>query len=367
VVTIEKSGLRRVLILADESANWEVAGLRQLDRLALALNEVVLHRSPNERIAVVVRWDSNRADRWLPQHDRLTAIEIQDGSEAPADRPDDLVLDTHMFPFRKSLGGLMEQTGLTEQIWTENFGCYLHSPDEISNCERTYLRRGGKSQDGLVSRFLNRPISRALSRQLLKFQITPSGWTLFILIFPVIGSLLLVRGTYTAIVWGVILFHLYSVLDGCDGEIARAKFLESDKGRRLDGLCDIATNLLLAIALGIGLSGYFILEGMIVATLIATNEWFLAARHSLATETATIPANGAIYPRHQALWNESGIGILGERFTSWLVQLTKRDFAMLGFVVLALIGQPAWILHLLGATAAISLGLAVKAMQAPNR
>ena len=31
--------LRRVLILADESADWMVAGLRQLDRLALSIDE----------------------------------------------------------------------------------------------------------------------------------------------------------------------------------------------------------------------------------------------------------------------------------------------------------------------------------------
>ena len=31
--------LRRVLILADESAEWMVAGLRQLERLALSVDE----------------------------------------------------------------------------------------------------------------------------------------------------------------------------------------------------------------------------------------------------------------------------------------------------------------------------------------
>ena len=35
----EIQSFRRVLIVADESADWMVAGLRQLDRLALSVDE----------------------------------------------------------------------------------------------------------------------------------------------------------------------------------------------------------------------------------------------------------------------------------------------------------------------------------------
>ena len=35
----EIQSFRRVLIVADESADWMVAGLRQLDRLALSIDE----------------------------------------------------------------------------------------------------------------------------------------------------------------------------------------------------------------------------------------------------------------------------------------------------------------------------------------
>jgi hypothetical protein len=52
---------------------------------------------------------------------------------------------------------------------------------------------------------------------------------------------------------------------------------------------------------------------------------------------------------------------LGERSTYWLIQLTKRDVAVLGFVFLAAVGLPSLILHLLFAVAAISLGLALRA------
>ena len=35
----EHHALNRVVILSDESANWQIAGLRQLDRLVLELDE----------------------------------------------------------------------------------------------------------------------------------------------------------------------------------------------------------------------------------------------------------------------------------------------------------------------------------------
>lgn len=346
-----ESSLRNVLILADESANWEVAGLRQLDRLALTLNEEAAQSWPNERMSVVVRWNRGVApdQQWLPKDERLSSIDLSSGHEQfDAERTADLVLSTRTVLFRRRLG---------------DAACSLGSKDEIASCEGKLLRATIKSQDGIVSRFLNRPISRAITRQLLRYPITPSAWTLLILPLPIVGSLLLLRGSYPAIIVGLIFFHIYSVLDGCDGEIARAKFLESESGRRLDAGCDIASNLLLAISLGFGLGGWFAIAGLAAAALIALNEWLLSAPASRSEEDSA----SAIYPRHRELWKKSGIGFLGEKFTWWLVQLTKRDVAMLAFVLLGIAGRPAWIIYLLGGTALLALILAAKARRAPAR
>jgi hypothetical protein len=51
----------------------------------------------------------------------------------------------------------------------------------------------------------------------------------------------------------------------------------------------------------------------------------------------------------------SGLLKLGERFVWWLFQLTKRDMAILVFLVLALLGLAEWILHLWTTVAAASL------------
>ena len=165
---------------------------------------------------------------------------------------------------------------------------YIADGEQIDGIEIEFLRDSGKSQDGFVSRYLNRPISRVVTRLLLRFPTTPNAWTLLIFPIPIVAALILLNGTYWSFLWGLVLFHVFSVLDGCDGEIARAKFLESERGRRLDGLCDILSNILLVAGLGFGLfrqanqagsSGWFyLIEGLVAAGLIGLNEFLLARR-----------------------------------------------------------------------------------------
>jgi hypothetical protein len=69
----------------------------------------------------------------------------------------------------------------------------------------------------------------------------------------------------------------------------------------------------------------------------------------------------ALYPRHRELVERSGLLAFGEKFASLLLQLTKRDVAVLFFVFLAAIGVPSLILHLLFVVTTASLILALKA------
>src|SRR5215469_6350419 len=142
-----------------------------------------------------------------------------------------------------------------------------------------------KPQDGFISRFLNRPISRRITRLLLKFPVHPNVWTISIFALPIIACVFLVRGNYLSVVIGAAIFQLYSILDGCDGEIARAKNLESKFGERLDSSCDFLASLLYVLALGFGLD--YLREGIICALLITANELLLrSARHGMSVPSA---------------------------------------------------------------------------------
>ncbi|HEY1583724.1 MAG TPA: CDP-alcohol phosphatidyltransferase family protein [Chthoniobacterales bacterium] len=354
---------RCIIILADESAHWKIAGLRQLERLALEVASL-------EGVRLTVLWDPAlpAERRFSPRHPRLEPrLPSCDDTISSA-----LLLSTHLLLARGALCDFslvskdaadlrlpfVELLAKVRDVWKPNDSCiYLDAPTEIEAGEKRFLRASGKSQDGLVSRFINRPISRAVSRRLLRTSITPSSWTLAIFILPLGGAALLARGSYASIVIGLLLYQLYSILDGCDGEIARAKYLESDRGRQLDMWCDTAGNLLLALALGYGLGRFA--EGIVVALLIAANEWLLTASRRSAFQNGTTAIRRIVYPRHERLL-ESGLLVFGERFGWWLIQLTKRDVALLAFLLFAIAAQAAWILHLLGGVAAISTLLALR-------
>src|SRR6058998_692996 len=209
-----------------------------------------------------------------------------------------------------------------------------------------------KPQDGFVSRFLNRPISRRITRFLLKFSIHPNWWTISIFVLPLIACVFLVRGDYVSIVIGAAIFQAFSILDGCDGEIARAKNLESKFGERLDNFCDFLASLLYVLALGLGLHRSS--EGIICAGLITANELILRAGKS-KWSVASSEWHESFYARHHGMIGHSGLLNFGERFVWWLFQLTKRDMAVFVFVILALLGLANWILHLWTVVAGASL------------
>ena len=380
---------RRILILADESADWIVAGLRQLDRLALSIDEFALENKETAPVLICLFWkpDLDQSQRWIPKNERLTRVAFTTELDGESF---DLVLSTRLFLYRQAARQLLEASAAPPAIilasgekesWENNFHQmeslprfrpgvweYITDGNQIDEIERKFLRGSGKSQDGFVSRYLNRPISRAVSRLLLRFPTTPNAWTLSTFPIPVIASLVLSYGTYGSFVWGLALFQIFSILDGCDGEIARAKFMESERGRKLDALFDVLSNILLVLGLGFGLrqahphSGWlYLAEGIVAGALIAINEWYLARRKPAPVDEATADSlSGALYPRHRDLVQRSGLLRFGEKFASLLVQLTKRDVAVLFFVFLAAIGLPSLILHLLLVVTAISLALALK-------
>jgi len=186
---------------------------------------------------------------------------------------------------------------------------------------------------------------------------------------PLAAAYAFLEGTYLSFIAGCTIFQIYSILDGCDGEIARAKFRQTEFGRRLDSLCDLIGNILLALSLGIGLARqaeasavagwFYTFEGIAAAGLIVLSEGIVFVRRARPENPVSSTRwHGALYQRHHEFLERSGILFFGEKFAWWLVQLTKRDMAMLGFFLLAIIGQTAWVLHLLLLVSASTSALA---------
>lgn len=102
--------VRRVLIAADESADWVVAGLRQLDRLALSINEFALENKETAPVLVCVLWrpDLDHSQQWVPKNERLTGVAFTTELDG---LPFDLVLSTRLFLYRKAVLQLFPEGG----------------------------------------------------------------------------------------------------------------------------------------------------------------------------------------------------------------------------------------------------------------
>jgi hypothetical protein len=106
---------------------------------------------------------------------------------------------------------------------------------------------------GFVARRFNKPLSIWFTRHVLcRSPITPNQITLFAAALGVLGCGLMATGAYAWVVLGLACEHLQSVLDGCDGELARVRFQQSKLGAWLDTFVDDVLNVLMTVAAGAG-------------------------------------------------------------------------------------------------------------------
>ncbi len=119
--------------------------------------------------------------------------------------------------------------------------------------EHALFSRLGRSGDGWFTRLVDRRISRALTRLLLPTGIAPNQVTIASIGIGIIAGACFARGTPTSAMVGAVLFLASTIVDGCDGEIARLTFRESAFGARLDILGDNLVHLFLFGGIAIGL------------------------------------------------------------------------------------------------------------------
>lgn len=109
----------------------------------------------------------------------------------------------------------------------------------------------GKDRDGPISRHLNRPLSARLSRRLAYTSLTPNQISLISFGLSVLGAALMLIPHYLGLALGGLLAQAASILDGCDGEIARLKKQQSDYGGWLDAVLDRYSDAFILSALAL--------------------------------------------------------------------------------------------------------------------
>jgi 1L-myo-inositol 1-phosphate cytidylyltransferase / CDP-L-myo-inositol myo-inositolphosphotransferase len=185
-------------------------------------------------------------------------------------------------------------------------------------------------RDGQVDGYFNRKLSRRLTRWLLRTPLSPNQITVLAGVVGVLGALWFVPGGYWGPLLGALLLQFSVVLDCCDGEVARMKFMESPLGDWLDIVCDTVVALAIFLGLGVAvwrngavghaltLAGVLVLGGSLAFPLVTLAE---------KTEEMGTRRNG---------WEDRLIKRL-------LASLTTHDFTVL-IVASALVGQLGWFL-----------------------
>jgi len=204
----------------------------------------------------------------------------------------------------------------------------LGEPGDIAGAETWLLRSLIKASEGFMSRHLERRISLALTRRLVFTGVTPNAMTLLSVAIGLLGAPCFLSSAPLVQLTGALLFLAHSILDGCDGELARLKFLESRHGALLDFWGDNTVHVAVFACMAIGWSQSLGQAWPLVVGAVAVAGTLGAA--------ATLAG--------------SGLGSDGrDTESSWVTRLTDalahRDFIYL-IVLLAAAGKAWWFLVL---------------------
>lgn len=114
----------------------------------------------------------------------------------------------------------------------------VDTAEDVAVAERKLLSAWPKKTDGVVSRYLNRPISTRITRLLAPTRVTPNQVSVATLLIALVASWLAALGGYWWWVAAAVLFQIASVLDGTDGELAVLTFRATPFGQWMDTICD---------------------------------------------------------------------------------------------------------------------------------
>lgn len=210
--------------------------------------------------------------------------------------------------------GRMRTYDIGKRFWLD-----VDTPWSLREAKRHLARQVDKpSEDGFIARYINRPLSIRLSRLLAHTPVTPNTITVVSFVIALLGAWLFTRHGYLPVLFAGVLIQVSSIIDGCDGEIARLKALGSRFGAFFDTILDRYADLAIAAGVTYGfwlthpefwvwLAGIGALSGFLLASY-AKKEYLLR------------------FQKPPPL--------------SFLPRLAKRDFRLFAIFLGALLGQP---------------------------
>jgi phosphatidylglycerophosphate synthase len=315
--------LLRATLAEVVGSSMRVAGLSVLERAIKQLHRLGYH-------VVLASDGSCRLPLYLPASVRVQKVP----------KPENLTA------LRRELSGAIEVGADEVRPANGSLEGTLRVIDEASRrrAERAVFAELLRGDLGFVARYLNKPVSFFITRHLLcRLPFTPNQVTLGAALVGLLGAVLVASGGPSLMIWGFFLAHLQSILDGCDGELARVRFQQSALGEWLDTMVDDGLNIVIFACIGVGVfratgNPLALAAGLLTAAL---HVWYDVVAYR---ELRLQGGGGEII---KVRWRLAGSSDMKTRVAQGkrdplvaVYSLGRRDFFILAFLVYALLGTP---------------------------
>ena len=217
----------------------------------------------------------------------------------------------------------------------------LETAGSPARLERALLDHvgGQATSDSYLAALIDRPLSRPLTRLLLRTPLTPSHVTLLGVATGLLGAAGLATVSYWGRLGGVLLLVASLVLDCVDGDLARARLAQNPAGARLDVVGDYLVNLAVFAGLAIGL----LREGLPTGTAWAAIALITGVGAAMAV-VHVLFIRPALHRGGDLHWAGDAWSLRGRPGASVLEKVASRDYTYL-LLALATVGHLEWFLY----------------------
>jgi len=186
--------------------------------------------------------------------------------------------DMGQYSLSAGLVGLIRNREFRGVAIGKRFWFDVDTPKSLSHAKGALLQSLSKpDEDGLISRYLNRPLSRWISKMLVRAPISPNGISIMSFAISIVGAFMFSLGGFAWTIMAGLVIQLASIFDGCDGEVARLRFQSSKFGGWFDTVMDRYADTAIVTGISFGywlthphsavwLGGIFALTGFIMAS-----------------------------------------------------------------------------------------------------
>lgn len=217
----------------------------------------------------------------------------------------------------------------------------LVDAEACARAEWALIRRMNKSFQGPVDATINWRVSMRITRRLshLSLAFTPNHITVTSILVGLTAAVVAGVGTYAAIALGGVLLQVQSILDSCDGELARLRFQYSKVGQWLDNLSDDLVDNAFVAGVGVALGGVWLviaLAGVAARVVVALYIYISVYRR---TGTGDIFAFRWWFEGDAATPDE----VFKPSLRTYLRSLGRRDTYVFLWMIVCLASFPEWV------------------------